>query len=187
VYLAGLIPGPKSPSLDQVNRFLEPLVRDLGKFWAPGVYYSKTASHLQGRLTRCAVLPLVCDLGAGRKVSGQASHASTIFCSFCQLEKPAINDLDQGAWPRRDCETFRQLAGEWKAAATPKRREQLFKASGIRYSTLLDLPYWRPTRYVVIDTMHNLFLGLLQRHCRRIFGMDVKTVSSDGLDDDVEP
>ncbi|KAJ8456027.1 hypothetical protein ONZ51_g12281 [Trametes cubensis] len=169
VYLAGVIPGPKAPSLEQVNHFLGPLVRELNQFWSPGVFYSRTAHHSQGRLARCAVLPLVCDLGAGRK-----------------LQKSSINNLNKESWPRRDCDTFRRLAEEWKAATTDKRRGQLFKSSGIRYSALLDLPYWRPTRYVVIDTMHNLFLGLFQRHCRRIFGMDFKTVTPDGLDDDTE-
>ncbi|KAH9856390.1 hypothetical protein C2E23DRAFT_696984, partial [Lenzites betulinus] len=77
-----------------------------------------------------------------------------------------INNTDAASWPRRNCETFRRLAEEWRSAPSERRRDQLFKTSGVRYSSLLDLPYWRPTRYTIIDTMHNLFLGLLQRHCR---------------------
>ncbi|KAI0348809.1 hypothetical protein OH77DRAFT_1367983, partial [Trametes cingulata] len=50
-------------------------------------------------------------------------------------------------------------------------REHLFKSTGVRYSTLLQLPYWGPSRWVVIEAMHNLLLGLFQRHCRHIFGM----------------
>lgn len=183
IYLVGVMPGPKSPSLHQVNHFLNPLVRELNVSWSRGVYYSRTAYREQGRLTRCAALPLICDLGAGRKTSGQASHSAAMFCSFCQLLKSSINDLDRTSWPRRDCHAFRRCAEEWKEAPSERRREQLFKSSGIRYSSLLDLPYWRPTRYVVIDTMHNLFLGLFQRHCRRIFGMDVTAGSGDDLGD----
>ncbi|KAI0349684.1 hypothetical protein OH77DRAFT_1370358, partial [Trametes cingulata] len=179
VYLAGVIPGPKAPSLHQVNHILEVLVKDLGNFWQHGVYYSRTARRPLGRLTRCAAFPLICDLGAGRKASGQASHSSSFFCSFCQLLKASINNLDVLQWPRRDDATFRDLAEEWRTASTAGRRDQLFKASGVRYSALLALPYWKPTRYAVVDVMHNLFLGLLQRHCRRIFGMDVKVLSSE--------
>ncbi|EIW56992.1 uncharacterized protein TRAVEDRAFT_106431, partial [Trametes versicolor FP-101664 SS1] len=187
IYLAGVMPGPKSPSLDQVNHFLRPLVQELNVFWSRGVHYTRTACRPRGRLTKCAAFPLICDLAAARKTSGQASHSSAMFCSFCQLLKPSINNLDKASWPRRDCNAFRRCAEEWKAAPSERRREQLFKISGIRYSTLLDLPYWRPTRYVVIDTMHNLFLGLLQRHCRRIFGMDVTITSEDESGADIEP
>lgn len=183
VYLAGVIPGPKAPSLEQVNHILEPLTQELGVLWTRGAHFSRTALRPNGRTARCAAFPLICDLGAGRKISGQASHSSSFFCSFCQLLKISINDLDSATWPRRDCATFRHLAEEWRTASTERERERLFKASGIRYSSLLDLPYWQPTRYTIIDTMHNLFLGILQRHCRRIFGMDV-TVPSEHFNDD---
>ncbi|KAI0649616.1 hypothetical protein C8Q79DRAFT_902811, partial [Trametes meyenii] len=99
-YSAGVI-FMVSPSLDQVNHFLGPLVQELLQFWSRGVYYSRTAYRPQGRMTRCAVLPLICDLAAGRKTSGQASHSSALFCSFCQLLKSLINNLDKSSWPRR--------------------------------------------------------------------------------------
>ncbi|KAI0644445.1 hypothetical protein C8Q79DRAFT_876656, partial [Trametes meyenii] len=70
-----------------------------------------------------------------------------------------INNLDKKSWPRRDDAEFRILAEKWRDAPDTAHREQLFKSSGVRYSVLLELPYWRPTRYGVIDTMHNLFLG----------------------------
>jgi len=35
--------------------------------------------------------------------------------------------------------------------------------SGLRYSVLLDLPYFDPVRYCVVDPMHNLFLGTGKR------------------------
>ena len=183
IYLAGVIPGPKAPTLQEVNHFVEPLAFEMRNLWFKGAYFSRTALRADGRLARCAAVPLICDLGAGRKVSGHASHSSPFFCSFCQLPKDRINQLDMASWPRRDCQQFRHLAEEWRAASTCKSREALFKESGVRYSPLLLLPYWRPTRYVVVDTMHNLFLGLFQRHCRRIFGMSINITSHDGTDD----
>ena len=183
MYLAGVIPGPKAPTLQEVNHFIEPLAWELGDLWLKGAQFKRTALRGDGRLARCAVIPLVCDLGAGRKVSGHASHSSTLFCSFCQLPKNCINDLNVTSWPRRSCHTFRILAEAWRNSPDTKAREVHFKKWGVRYSPLLMLPYWRPTRYVVVDAMHNLFLGIFQRHCRRIFGMSMK-VNSPGTDEE---
>lgn len=173
LYLAGVLPGPKGPSVLQVNHFLRPLVGELSDLWKEGLEVSKTASHPSGRRVRGALIPLVSDLGAVRKTAGQASHSATYFCSFCQLKKPHINNLDVQAWPRRDCTTFRRHAEAWRDAPDDKARTRLFKSQGIRHSVLLDLQYWKPTRFVVLDTMHNMYLGLFQRHCRNVFGMNI--------------
>jgi hypothetical protein len=34
------------------------------------------------------------------------------------------------------------------------------------------LPYWDPTQCIVVDGMHNLFLGLTQFHIRHVLGID---------------
>ena len=174
IYLLGVLPGPKSPSLQQVNHFLQPIILDLLILWEEGVFLTRTALHRGGRLVRGALITLVADLGAVRKTSGNASHSATFFCSFCQLHKNNINDTGMDKWPRRDCKTFRAHALSWKEAPNERERKRLFKLHGVRYSALLELPYWRPTRFVVLDTMHNMFLGLFQRHCRNIWGMSVK-------------
>jgi hypothetical protein len=41
----------------------------------------------------------------------------------------------------------------------------------VRWSELLRLPYFDPTRFVVIDAMHNLFLGLINKHFQDILGI----------------
>ncbi|RPD52425.1 hypothetical protein L226DRAFT_436666, partial [Lentinus tigrinus ALCF2SS1-7] len=173
IYLAGVLPGPKSPSLQEVNHYIEPLIPELLELWFHGVSYSRTARHTEGRIVRGALIPVVADLGAIRKTTGHASHSATYFCSFCQLKKKDINQVDPAKWPRRTCQQFRTLAESWQAATSTKERTKLFKANGVRYSVLLQLPYWKPTQFVVLDTMHNLFLGLFQRHCRKVFGMNI--------------
>ena len=55
-----------------------------------------------------------------------------------------------------------------------KERDAIFEDHGIRWSRLLRLPYWDPTRYAVVDAMHNLFLGELRHHCVEVWGIDVK-------------
>ncbi|KIK22681.1 hypothetical protein PISMIDRAFT_11400 [Pisolithus microcarpus 441] len=49
-----------------------------------------------------------------------------------------------------------------------------------RWSELLRLPYWDPTRFVVVEAMHNFFLGDLQHHCRKVFGMNADVKSAAG-------
>jgi len=47
----------------------------------------------------------------------------------------------------------------------------IFAQTGVRWSELLRLPYFDPTRFVVIDVMHNLFLGLISKHFQDILGI----------------
>ena len=39
----------------------------------------------------------------------------------------------------------------------------MLSESGVRYSVLLELPYFDPIRFHVIDPMHNLLLGTAKR------------------------
>jgi hypothetical protein len=36
MYLAGVIPGPKQPSLDNLNHYVRPLINDMVDAWDPG-------------------------------------------------------------------------------------------------------------------------------------------------------
>ena len=49
-------------------------------------------------------------------------------------------------------------------AENEKERKETVTATGIRWSELYRLPYFDPSRMVVVDCMHNLFLGLVQEH-----------------------
>lgn len=179
VYLAGIIPGPNEPELHQLNQFLRPLIDDLLVLWHRGLYLSHTALGSGSLLVRAAVIPLVCDLPALRKAAGFAGHSSTHFCSFCKLLKPDINNLDRPSWRRYTLEQHLKYAGKWKKAPTEAERDRLFKKYGLRWSELLRLPYWDPTKFALVDSMHNLFLGELRHHCRDVWGINVKDKSSD--------
>ncbi len=170
VFLAGVIPGPKEPSKHQMNHLLRPLVDQLLVLWNPGIFLSGTASRDGGRRVRAAVIPLVCDLPAMRKVAGYHSHKSTNMCSFCRLQSDRINDLDRTTWPPGYSWAEHLMhAREWRDAETEKSRDELLKAWGLRWSELLRLPYWDPTRYSLLDSMHNLFLGELRHHCIEVW------------------
>jgi hypothetical protein len=47
---------------------------------------------------------------------------------------------------------------------------------------MMRLPYWDPTRHVVVDGMHNLFLGLVQFHCRVVLGINTPVANPKGDD-----
>ncbi|CDO75810.1 hypothetical protein BN946_scf184951.g8 [Trametes cinnabarina] len=174
IYLAAIIPGPKEPSLDQLNHLLRPLVDELYELWARGLFLERTALRFVGRFLRVALVPLVCDLPALRKAAGFASHAAKWFCSFCRLIKKLICNIERATWPTRSAKEHRHLAAQWRDAATEAERQGLFKEHGVRWSELLRLPYWDPIRFPVVDAMHNLLLGNLRHHCMDVWGIDIK-------------
>lgn len=174
IYLAGIMAGPHEPSVHQLNHFLRPLVNELLVLWDTGIFLSRTRSRKTGRIVRAAIIPLVCDLPALRKTVGLAAHSSHNFCSHCRLQRSDINNLDRTSWQRRTWHEHFWVAEQWKNSSTHADREKVFEEHGIRWSELLRLPYWDPTRYALIDAMHNLFLGELHHHCMEVWGIDVK-------------
>ncbi|KAI9059347.1 hypothetical protein FKP32DRAFT_1579810, partial [Trametes sanguinea] len=181
MYLVGVIPGPHKPSKDQINHFLRPLVSQLLVFWNTGVYFSRTAKYALGRLARCMLVPLVCDLPAARQTAGFGQYNAKYFCSVCRLPLHDINNLDPSTWPPHSGEQHRVYAEHWRSRTTAAQRKAAFEEHSVRWSALLDLPYWDPVRYTVIDSMHNHYLGLLKHHCRTLWGMNV---AADDADDD---
>ncbi|EIW58989.1 uncharacterized protein TRAVEDRAFT_107463, partial [Trametes versicolor FP-101664 SS1] len=163
----------KEPSLKQLNELLRPLVDELLALWNPGIYLLKTAMKPVGRVIRAALIPLVCDLPMLHKTAGFASHSSRHFCSFCPLTLDEINNVERSAWPRpHTWSTHLNIAQQWKEAPTEGARNSVFADHRIRWLELLRLPYWDPTCFTVLDVMHNLFLGKVHHHCRRLWGVN---------------
>ena len=179
MYLVGVIPGPAKPSLDQINHALALLVRELLEFWK-GVYFTRTARFCNGRFAKGAMIPLVCDMLAARQVAGFGSVTSTFFCTFCLLTIQDIENLQKGTWPERTIYNHLQCARSWRDCRSERDRVRLFQLHGIRWSALLDLPYWNPILFTVLDSMHASFLGLFQTHCRKVWGIDVSVEGGDG-------
>ncbi len=173
VCLVGIIPGPNEPSLHELNHFLRPLIDEFIVLWHTGIRLSRTAMHPAGRLVRAVIIPLICDLPALRKTAGFAGHSSTHFCSFCLLKRSNINNLSR-PWPCRTWQEHVDIASHWRDAKTEAERKKIFDTHGLRWSEMLRLPYWDPTRYAVVDAMHNLFLGDLRHHCREVWGINIK-------------
>jgi hypothetical protein len=70
-------------------------------------------------------------------------------------------------------------AKAWLAAPSKSARNKLYKKNGVCWSELLNLLYWDPTIFAIIDGMHNLFLGLVKHHFREIIGTEWKETSDE--------
>ncbi len=174
MFLMGVIPGPKEPSVHEMNHFLWPLTQKLLSSYTRGTWLSRTPHSPRGRLTRSALAMEVSDLPASRKTNGHKSYSgNTNFCHICPMDKRNINNIDWTSWGERDYQDILQAASAWKNAKSQSERKRIFDRDGVRWSVLMELPYWDTTRCVVIDGMHNLFLGLAQHHCRVVLGMDI--------------
>ena len=179
MFLVGIIPGPHSPSTHQINHVLRPVVEDLHILWKDGIFLTQTPLHPRGRRVRGALVPLVCDLPAARQMSGLTSHSHRNFCSECHQTLAQIRNLDYASWKPRSREEHMRFAEAWRNARTEKDRSKIEDDHGIRWSELLNLPYWDPTKFVVIDSMHGFYLRMFHRHVRKIWQMDVNFVDCD--------
>jgi hypothetical protein len=168
MFLFGIVPGPHEPPLACLNRYLSYLMDQLLEFWHTGIRYSRTNRFYFGRVVRCALICLVCDLPAARKTNGFASLKHSEMCAICrckfQPKTDILNDSFSKIWERRTGEEIRKSAQLYQDAANEKERNDAVHTTGIRWSELYRLPYFDPSRFVVVDAMHNLFLGLIQEH-----------------------
>ena len=162
VILYGLIPGPSEPSLT-VNSYLSCLVSDLLSLW-DGVLLGIPGSTTKVKF-RCALLGVSCDLPAGRKTCGFLSHSANLGCSKCYHNFFTSNGTDYGGnfdrnlWRDRTNTQHRSDVTEILKCTTKTARLSAEKKFGCRYSVLLDLPYFDPVRMLLVDPMHNLFMG----------------------------
>jgi hypothetical protein len=179
MYIAGLIPGPKEPGLTDLNHYLKPLIDDLVVSWTQGVHYSRTALYPSGQTIRCAVIAAVMDLLAARKASQLAPVTSHFYCSVCQCHHlSTLGRTDHEQWEFRDFKEMRHHAERWRDASTSKEQDEIFTSHGTRWSEMWRLPYWNPTRQLVVDTMHCVLEGVAHHHFRVVLGLTSVSAAS---------
>ena len=167
MFLFGIIPGPNEPPLACFNHYLHILVDELLEFWYSGVRFSRTSNYYYGRVVQCALICLVSDLLAARKVNGFAAIGHTQMCAICHCtcqQQDDLNDSFTSLGKRRTGEKIRKSAQLYLDAENEKGSKETVTSTGIRWSELYHLLYFDPSRMVVVDCMHNLFLGLVQEH-----------------------
>jgi hypothetical protein len=183
IFLLGVVPGPHEPSTHEVNHILRPLVNDLLILWETGIFLSRTCGRPLGRLVRGALIPVICDLPAARRVAGLGGHSSGYFCSECLQKLEDINNLSRETWTPRSYTDHVCHAEKWKNVETGADRENVFCEYGAKWSELLRLQYWDPTRFVVIVSMHGFYLRIFLQHVRDVWGMDIRLDDGDGFPD----
>jgi len=62
MFLAGIIPGPRKPSLSDINHSIKLLVDVLLEFFDPGIWYSRTAKHRHGCQVWVILVLVVLDM-----------------------------------------------------------------------------------------------------------------------------
>src|SRR5712691_4195464 len=134
-----------------------------------------------GRLVRVILVAVVCDKPATHKMGGFASHSHTNFCTLCWISthdkgKPyafqhggvlfailirfhAFIHSSNTAFRRRTNEEHRRLGEDYRQLPTPTTRKNFVKEHATRYCQLSRLPYFNLVEQIVVDPMHNLFLG----------------------------
>ena len=117
------------------------------------------------QLVRGALICIACDLPAARKVAGFLGHSAAYGCSKCLKKFPGgfgpkdYSGFDRSLWRARSNNAHRAAIKDINNKPNKTQRNQAESKYGCRYSSLLKLEYFDPVRMVVVDPMHNLFLG----------------------------
>ena len=175
IVLVGIVPGPNEPHLT-LNSYLAPLKDELLSAWNNGmeITVNTTNGEKASYTVRLALTCVACDIPATRKVCGFLSHRATLACNKCMKCFPHVLESNGSFWtncagfdrenfPKRTNADHRQRSQEilrkFQEKGTKTALHDAVSSQGVRYTVLLELPYFDPIRFPVIDPMHNLFLG----------------------------
>lgn len=184
VILLGLIPGPHEPK-HNINSYIKPLVDELLSFW--GGINLTIHSFSDKKLVKCALLCVACDLPAGRKICGFPSYTAHFGCSRCRKKFSGsvgfmdYSGFDRENWPLRSGNTHRRIAISLRNFKTKAQQVTEEANAGCRYSELLRLPYFDAPRMLVVDPMHNLFLGIAKHYLKSIW-IEKDIISNDDFE-----
>src|SRR5277367_5294973 len=80
----------------------------------------------------------------------------------------------------RNSSQYRENALGWRRCNSDASRKRFIKQSGVRWFELLRLPYFDPIRFLTVDPMHCLFLGIAKWIVKRIW-VDGNVLMPDNL------
>ncbi|GET54803.1 hypothetical protein GLOIN_2v1775288 [Rhizophagus irregularis DAOM 181602=DAOM 197198] len=168
----GILLGPKEVSLHKVNHYLAPIVNELETLWA-GLTLNRTYECENGKRVRGALILVSCDIPAARKICGHVS--ALVSCHRCEKKANYENGqhnfagMDDVGYSARDSNEHRQNALGWRRCNSDAARKRFVKETGVRWSELLRLSYFDPIRFITVDPMHCLFLGIAKWIVKRIW------------------
>ena len=164
VLVVGCIPGPSEPK-HSINTYLSFVVNELEKLW-DGIPFYVDSNRIPITI-RAALVAVVCDIPACRKVCGFTGFQAKLGCSKCLKmfhsrafgEKLDYSGYDRPHWPQRNILQHMKSLEKLTTARSPSELSSLEAKSGARYSVLTRLPYFDAIKHHVVDPMHNLYLG----------------------------
>ena len=163
--------------------YAEPFAKEMLELW------NEPRAHLESdTLVRCAVICFSCDLPAGRSICGFMGVNAINGCSRCKKDMRKRVMTENKDYFQKDGENLqnltvrtneghREAAKEWKQKPNKSQRAEHAKSNGARWSPLLMLPYINMCRMLVVDPMHNFFLGLVRHTIDTILGDKKSNVS----------
>ncbi|KAF9229435.1 hypothetical protein BS17DRAFT_689258, partial [Gyrodon lividus] len=157
--LTSISPGPKEQNPGQIQWFLRPIVSDLLCLWRNGIKVP-TESCPEGHLVWVTLVAVVCDKPAAHKIRGFGSHSDTYLCMCCWIMQA---DKDKAvAFAKMICTNaeHRQLGEEYRKPANTTACKNFVKEHATWFTQLSRLPYFDLISQIVVDPMHNLFLGM---------------------------
>ncbi|GAW07623.1 serine threonine protein kinase [Lentinula edodes] len=181
LYIPGIIQGPHEPNAkNSENRhYWRLMVTELLAGYSRGLKPHHTYQTYQmglasnERIHRVAIGGASLDFKAARPFGGFLDVTSHHTCFVCKCWHLAhIGRTDHTKWEPADIEFLKRGAFAWINAKTSDERSEIESFYGTRYSELWRLPYWDPTRQLLVEPMHTIFLILLQRFARDALGLD---------------
>jgi hypothetical protein len=179
--LVALLPGPKETSRTQLQGALRPLRDELLDLFDPrSRFQARTADSPDGRPLQAFLLNVVCDTPAARSLCGFPHISATCGCPYCHRSFSGRGDKDSHrdwrlsstqhptAATRQTDALHRHYAKQWSELKTFADQALHVKQHGSRYCTLMDLPYFDSVRGVVVDVMHNFFLGTVKHVMKKL-------------------
>lgn len=167
--LAAALPGSHEPKIT-LNSYLQPLLEELKQL----VLQWKQLKVPQWLFV--LVCCVSCDIPALRKISGYVGHRAQWGCSKCLSLFPTENFgeiAEKAGLSVSILCTANKLT--YRNCSTRDKQKAEEKENGVRYSNLLELPYFDPVRMSVV---YNLFLGTTKNILRVWRSMDLIQDSS---------
>ena len=165
VMLIGIIPAMKKEP-ESLNSFLKPIIDEL-KLLSRG--FQITPANKDPVRVKVLLLCASSDIPAARKLAGFMGHAAIKGCSFCNISfqdeggNRYCGPVDYTKWQQRTREEHIRHAERAKHAANLTAQNNIHKTFGYKYTQLLELDYFSPSKFSVVEPMHNLFLGTAKR------------------------
>lgn len=165
----GLTPPPKEPDFLSISNILSQLTPTLQEYWTGKVI--ETHDHPGGRDIRIGLLPEIGDRPAIAKVTGWLGHSATCLCSWCKMKKKDLDIFNPEIVKAhlRTNESVSEICRQWKNAKTNKERGALETHTGVRWTPVHDLTYYKPVDHIVLGFVHNMLEGILQTQLRDIY------------------